>query len=180
MGASVAEAEDSAQRAMEDVLHRWNEISSPAAYAHKAANNYFIKDRSRSRHGLRRIVALGPPAESDDSAERALTRWEDREWVEDILSSLPPAQREVVALVTDGWGLQEITERLGKTPETVRQNLHNARQRLKEFVGPAARTPAACRRAAGPGARRPAQERWPCASLRCAALVSAMRRSPPH
>lgn len=132
MGASAVEAEDAVHMAVVDVFRRWNEISSPAAYAKRAAERYFIKDRIRSRHVIRRIAGSDLPAESDVSAERALTLWEDRQWVEDILSSLTPAQRDVLALVADGWELQEAAKHLGKTPESVRQNLHHARQRLKD------------------------------------------------
>jgi DNA-directed RNA polymerase specialized sigma24 family protein len=59
-----------------------------------------------------------------------LTRAEDEEWVVYMLSLLPPAQREVMELVTEGLDQAEIAAALGKTKEAVRQNLCYARARL--------------------------------------------------
>lgn len=47
-----------------------------------------------------------------------------------ILSSLPPAQREVLALVVDGFTPVEIARMLGGTAVAVRQNLRAARVKL--------------------------------------------------
>jgi DNA-directed RNA polymerase specialized sigma24 family protein len=56
--------------------------------------------------------------------------WEQREWVTLLLKSLPPAQREVLACMTDMLTPHEIAQRLGKTEAAVRQNLCAARKRL--------------------------------------------------
>ena len=52
-----------------------------------------------------------------------------------MLSTLPPAQREVFELVLAELDAKEIADLLGKTPATIRQNLAHARRRLKAKLG---------------------------------------------
>ena len=52
-----------------------------------------------------------------------------------MLSTLPSAQREVFELVLAELDTKEITDLLGKTPTTIRQNLAHARRRLKANLG---------------------------------------------
>jgi DNA-directed RNA polymerase specialized sigma24 family protein len=47
---------------------------------------------------------------------------------------LSDGQRTVMALVIDGFEPTEIAERLGKTPEAVRQSLRAARTRLQHHL----------------------------------------------
>lgn len=56
---------------------------------------------------------------------------EDGRSVLRLLETLPPAQREVLALAVDGFTPTEIAELLGKTRAAVRKNLQFARERLK-------------------------------------------------
>ena len=51
-----------------------------------------------------------------------------------VLKSLPPAQREVLACMIDEFTRQEIARLLGKTEAAVRQNLHAARMRLATWL----------------------------------------------
>jgi DNA-directed RNA polymerase specialized sigma24 family protein len=44
---------------------------------------------------------------------------------------LPPTQRNVIELVIAELGAKEIAHLLGKSPDTVRQNLAHARKRLR-------------------------------------------------
>ena len=80
------------------------------------------------------MALSAPPSESDATAEDALNSVEDRQWVKQMLLSLPTVQRQVMALFLDGLSVQEISESLAKTPENIRQNLRHARQHLKEFT----------------------------------------------
>jgi DNA-directed RNA polymerase specialized sigma24 family protein len=67
----------------------------------KAAIRYFLKERQRDRERLPREIKGGHltlPAYVDDG----LTACEDEQWVERVLESLTPAQRDVIKLVMDG------------------------------------------------------------------------------
>jgi DNA-directed RNA polymerase specialized sigma24 family protein len=60
-----------------------------------------------------------------------LSRWEDAQWVKQLLNALPPAQRDAMAGVVDDFSPAEIGRLLGKDPAAIRQNLRSARQRLE-------------------------------------------------
>lgn len=49
-----------------------------------------------------------------------------------MLRSLPPGQRNVVAFIVDGFTPTEIAALLGRSPAAIRQSLHDARLRLVE------------------------------------------------
>jgi RNA polymerase sigma factor (sigma-70 family) len=85
--------------------------------------------------------SLQQPAQSQDESgpERAgdidpSGFTEQRQWVLDLLRTLPPEQRKVVALLTDGATCPEIAALTGKSPETVRSLLRHARKTLKELM----------------------------------------------
>jgi RNA polymerase sigma-70 factor (ECF subfamily) len=129
-GATETEADEAAAAAMEEVLRRWDQVSSPRAYARKAAVSHFLKEKERGNDRIRhRLVGLAE-ARQDGALDSGLAVWEDGQWVEQLLSSLPAAQREVMAFIVDGFGPSEVAALLGKTPEAVRQNLKAARSRL--------------------------------------------------
>jgi RNA polymerase sigma-70 factor (ECF subfamily) len=133
-GATRQEARLAAQDAMTDVLKRWSDIDNPLAYARKAVLSCFVKSK---KHGLDRVrvklvqQGAGTPAAQPD---QNLTAWEDKQWVCQLLNSLPPKQRDVMALVVDGFEPSEIAALLGRSPEAVRQNLREARTRLKQTL----------------------------------------------
>lgn len=130
VGATPEEADEAAAAAMEEVLLRWDQIDAPLAYGKRAALNSFLKEKERGLHRVRQRLAQGCEARRDGVADAGLSVWEDEQWVMQILSSLPPAQRDVLALVVDGFTPAEIAVLLGKTAVTVRQNLCAARARL--------------------------------------------------
>jgi RNA polymerase sigma factor (sigma-70 family) len=96
----------------------------------------FVKAKTRDAERLLRTIAAGhvTPDVGEDSNFNV---WEDEQWVAQMLNTLPPAQREVMAHVYDGLGPTEIAKLLGKTQETVRKNLQLARDRLKAKLKPA-------------------------------------------
>lgn len=129
-GAGEQEAEDAISAAMEDILCRWSEVEYPYPYARRAMLNHFYKARTRGLDRIRqRQVERGDTPR--DGVDTALTVWEDREWVDQLLTSLPPAQRQVMDGVLADLTTAEIGELLGKTPAAVRQNLAAARERLR-------------------------------------------------
>ena len=130
VGASPDEADEAAASAMEEVLRRWDQIDTPLAYAKQAAVSNFVKEKQRGLDRVRGRLLQGAEARRDGACDAGLSVWEDRQWVMQILSSLPPAQQEALALVVDGFLPVEIGQMLGKTADAVRQNLHAARGRL--------------------------------------------------
>ncbi len=135
LGASLEEAEDATQKAMEDFIKRTVEgrspISNPAAYVRQAAFRFFIKERKRDLERLPRELRGGhltPEGYLDDQ----LTALEDEQYVEHLLGCLTETQRDVVRRVLAGMSTKEIAEELGKTDETIRQHLKNARTSLKK------------------------------------------------
>jgi RNA polymerase sigma factor (sigma-70 family) len=129
-GGNWHEAEDAVSAAMTEVLQRWDKIVSPRAYARRAVISNLIKNQQRGLRRVReRLIQRGAvPPEHD--LDPGLMVWEQREWVMLLLKSLPPAQREVLACMTDMLTPHEIAQRLGKTEAAVRQNLCAARKRL--------------------------------------------------
>lgn len=129
-GATYHEAEEAAAAGLEEVFRRWDQVRSPLAYARRAALTSFLKEKERGPGRVRHRMAGHVEARQEGAQDAGLTIWEDRQWVRQVLSSLPPAQREVMAFITDGFTPAEIATMLGKTPQAVRQNLHAARTRL--------------------------------------------------
>ena len=129
-GATETEADEAAAAAMEDVLRHWDRISLPRAYARKAAVSHFLKEKQRGNDRTRHRLAGLAEARQDGALDPGLTVWEDRQWVDQLLGSLPAAQREVMGFIVDGFAPSEVAALLGKTPEAVRQNLKAARTRL--------------------------------------------------
>ena len=129
VGGSLPEAEDAVQEAMKDLLRAWERVTSPYTYVRTAAVRRLLRARRRERDVVERAAArLGGPGGHDPGG--GLTGWEDREWVGQVLRSLPPAQREVLALLVDEFSPGEVAALLGKSEDAVRQNLYATRRRL--------------------------------------------------
>jgi RNA polymerase sigma factor (sigma-70 family) len=132
VGASMDEAEDAAAEAMLDVCKNWHRLDEPRAWSRRAVIRFYFKAKKR---GLDRIRAervreqMGAPS---FSADIHLTSWEEWQWIKQLLlNELTYEQRQVVAMVMDGYGLNEIAEEIGLTPGSVRQRLNRARKPLK-------------------------------------------------
>lgn len=133
-GVPWEEAEDAVQEAMRQMLAKWpSGYVRPAAWVRKAAWSAFYSKvgRDRRRRELETVNALrdtrgtAPQAEADpDEKTRVLLR----------LASLPPRQREVLALYYDGFSIGEITDQLGCKPDTARSNLRHAKEALRKAL----------------------------------------------
>jgi RNA polymerase sigma factor (sigma-70 family) len=131
VGARGQKAEDAVAAAMEEVWRRWGEVDEPLAYGRRATVSNFLKEKERGLARVRRRMAERREVMQETAGIDALSVWEDRQWVTQLLQALPLAQREVMACIVDGFKPAEIAILLGKTPEAVRQNLHAARERLR-------------------------------------------------
>jgi RNA polymerase sigma factor (sigma-70 family) len=134
-GATLDEAEDAASKALAEMLRRWDMCGASLAYARKATVHNFIKDKTRgSRRVACRLIEEGHVPAHEGAEDGQLTVREDEEWVAHVLSSLPPAQREVMELITKGFDRDEIAETLGKSRAAVRRNICDARVSLARIL----------------------------------------------
>jgi RNA polymerase sigma-70 factor (ECF subfamily) len=135
-GADPHEAEDAASAAVLDVLGRWADLENPVQYAHRAAVNFFLKERTRGHERLRRrLVAWGhglPEAVIDDG----LSDWEAGQTVVGLLRELPKKQKTIMALIVDGHTTEQIAALLRSSPATVRKNVQWARESLRRLLRP--------------------------------------------
>ncbi|MFI7077158.1 RNA polymerase sigma factor [Micromonospora sp. NPDC049903] len=133
-GANRHEADEATAAVMKEMLQRWSKIDDPVAYARRAVISNFVKEKSRNLDRIRRRQVekhAGTPEQREDSG---MTLWEDREWVMQLLRSLPPGQRDVMAFIVDGFTPTEIAAVLGRSPAAIRQSLRDARLRLTESL----------------------------------------------
>jgi RNA polymerase sigma factor (sigma-70 family) len=129
-GGNPHEAEDAVSAALEDVLRRWDRIENPRAYARRATISNLIKNKQRGQQRIRDRIIQHGDYQLERELDPGLTVWEEQEWVMQLLASLPPAQREVLACMVDMFPRKEIAQLLGKTDAAVRQNLCAARKSL--------------------------------------------------
>jgi RNA polymerase sigma factor (sigma-70 family) len=136
-GATLEEGQDAAAKALFEMLRHWDRCERSLAYARKATLHNFIKAKTRGTSRVaRRLVERGHVPHHEGVEDSELTAWEDEQWVTSVLSSLPPAQREVMELIAKGLDRDEIAEALGKTREAIRRNLCDARTRLSRELNP--------------------------------------------
>ncbi|MFC4068833.1 RNA polymerase sigma factor [Actinoplanes subglobosus] len=126
---SVDEAEDLVQDVMRTVLNQWAQIEAPHAYARAAVRREICRVRTRTtrRHDAEVRAAA-------QTLQQRSPFDEDTTTVLAMLRTLPPAQRAVLALTTDGYEPGEIAEITGQNTATVRSNLRHARQNLKRLM----------------------------------------------
>jgi RNA polymerase sigma factor (sigma-70 family) len=134
-GARLEEAKDAAAKTLAEMLPAWPVPGYPLAYARRAVVNNFIKDKTRGNSRVaQRLIDRGHVPHQEGAEDGRLTAWEDDQWVADVLSVLPPTQREVLELIAEGFSREEIAEALGKSKEAVRRNLCDARGRLTKLL----------------------------------------------
>ena len=133
-GAGIEDAEDAVEEAMSDAYSEWQKIENPDAWVRRVARNRLFALRQRERRG-QQLAGLAFLTERMPAEvwERFGLRHEAHEVVE-LLSRLPPAQREIMAFKVDDFTPAEIAELIGKNPQTVRSNLRAARQDLAAMI----------------------------------------------
>ncbi len=134
LDARIDEAEDAVQKAMTYFAQcsmAGKAVDNPPAYVRKAAMRYFLKDRERNRQRMPRELQ-GGHLFIEKYLDEQLTAWEDETYVQHLLGTLTPAQREVFKLVVEGMSTPDIAEHLRKTHANVRQLRKQSRDRLLE------------------------------------------------
>ncbi len=148
-------AEELAADTLVRVIEQWDRVraaASPGAYVHRIAMN-LARSRFRRRRARRRALARrGPTAavQVDPDAGAAVA-------VRAAVRQLPPRQRACVVLrYFNDLTTDEVALVLEVTPGTVRSNLHSARSRLRDLLGPQVELPPVA-----PVTERPAGEVHP-------------------
>ena len=116
LGASVDDAYEAVQAAVADMLERdtWSRLTrNPKAWVRKAVRHTYY-DQQEKRRRNREIESLPPP--SGSYPDGSLNVWEDWQWVAQMLSMLPPVQREVFELVLAELDAKEIAISLARPP----------------------------------------------------------------
>jgi RNA polymerase sigma factor (sigma-70 family) len=136
IGATVEDAHDTVHDVVVKMLKKdtWSGLTTnPRAWVRKDVLHTYYDQQKRRRRKREIEKSLPPPPGSyvDDGPNV----WEEWQWVKQMLSTLPPAQREVVELILADLDASEIADLLGKTPAAIRQNLAHARRRLRANLG---------------------------------------------
>jgi RNA polymerase sigma factor (sigma-70 family) len=136
IGATMEDADDTISDVIVDMLKKntWGRLTTnPRAWVRKAVLHIYYDQQRRQRlkREIESHVTLTPESYVDDGPNV----WEDWQWVEQMLGTLPPTQRTIIELIIAEIDAREIADLLGKTPETVRQNLAHARKRLRANLG---------------------------------------------
>lgn len=130
-GASVHLAAELAQEAMITAFQRWQEISSPRAYAWTVAYRAFTR---HALHDAEEPVAEVPEPTIVLPHPQEAEIWLGKQQIVKVLRALPPRQRQVLALVFDGWTPAEIAELLGIASAAARASLMKARRNAAEYL----------------------------------------------
>ena len=132
VGAPFDDARDAVNEVVEEILVKgqWTTLSYPFSWIRTAAMRTYYDKCKRDRRGFT-LAARGGHLVAEEYCDARLNIWEDTQWVQQMLDTLPPAQREVMNHILSEFTPAEIAEMLGKTSATVRQNVLLARRRLQ-------------------------------------------------
>jgi RNA polymerase sigma factor (sigma-70 family) len=133
-GVPAADVDDVAQEVFLRLMRyeKAELIEHPQAYIFKTASNianeWAIRSRRRRPHDAKWLISLI----SSDEPEGIARREEVQREVEHAVGQLTPRQRQLLDLfIKDNLSQQEIAEKTGDTPRTVRRQLANAYAKLR-------------------------------------------------
>jgi RNA polymerase sigma factor (sigma-70 family) len=131
-GFDLEVAKDAAAEAMTAALESWTSIGSPRAWVRRVGFRTAVEYVRRGREGVARAVEGGwAVAAAVDTGDIAAI--EEGAIVMQVLSRLPPRQRQVMAWWMEGSPPAEIGQRLELPQTTVRSHLRHARARLRDI-----------------------------------------------
>jgi RNA polymerase sigma-70 factor (ECF subfamily) len=130
-GASVSDAADIVQAAMEKLYQRWTEIEHHRAWAYRVASRDLVRKFSDARESP---VGEVPESSSLLPHPNSMSEWESQYDALRVLRMLPPRQRQIMAWTLSDFTPAEISEQLGLSPEAVRASLKKARQAATALV----------------------------------------------
>jgi RNA polymerase sigma factor (sigma-70 family) len=132
-GKSHDDADEAVGSVMAYIHKRWTRIQDPVAYARRAVPRTILKIR-RDRRDDRHVLAPEPHLPDGGYTVCEFDLLEGEQWVDDLLSELPPIQYAVLRRYLDGLSMKEISDELHKSESAIRQNYKLARDRLRPLV----------------------------------------------
>jgi RNA polymerase sigma-70 factor (ECF subfamily) len=132
--ASASDAADAAQNAFIDLFSRWDAVGSPRAWVRTVAFRHMVRQKARDQALLHKLSDTPDPEPWSAPASGPLDIFDEQQAVLTALRHLPEAQRQVIALVYDGFSTREAAEMLGTTEAAVRQRLHRGRSKLRDML----------------------------------------------
>jgi RNA polymerase sigma factor (sigma-70 family) len=130
-GADEYEADDATAATMADVYEHWRRLDDPAAWARRAVVRFYWKAKTRNLDRIRARQVRHGVGTPQGHADKNMTSWEEWQWINQmLLNALTCEQRDVMALVLDGYSPTEVAGLIGTTPQAVRQRLSIARRTL--------------------------------------------------
>jgi RNA polymerase sigma-70 factor (ECF subfamily) len=134
-GAEPAEAEDATQSAMEALLLHHESVRDIAAWIRVVARNNWLRSLRRNPIAVQPDAIESQVEVGDTDPAGILHQRMQQNAATELVRRLPPTQRQVVALIADGYNSDEIALFLGSTAAVVRSNLSHARRRLRRDIG---------------------------------------------
>lgn len=123
-------------------LSKFNRESKFSTWLHRIAVNYFLmKLRSGKKESL--TDSLDEPIDDDDdrsftetigTRDEVLESFADRDTIMRCVAQLPPGQKQIVSLMAQGYGHEEIAAILGCTEGNSKSQLHKAKLKLRNLI----------------------------------------------
>jgi len=126
----MRDAADAAHSAFTELFEDWDTVRSPKAWLRTVAFRQILhRPPSAASADVLRQEPATPPASLQ------LELREETRAVLDLMRQLSVTQRQVLALVYDGFSYKEIAQIMDKTEDAVRKNAERARQEMKKLLG---------------------------------------------
>jgi RNA polymerase sigma factor (sigma-70 family) len=132
--ASTSDAADAAQNAFLDLFRHWGEVNSPRAWVRTVAVRHMMRQSTREQALRLKLSDAVNPALSCPPASGPLEVFDQEQAVLAFLRQLPETQRQVLALVYDGFTIREVAEILGTTETAARKSLQRGRSKLRDML----------------------------------------------
>ena len=128
----MRDAADAAHNAFVELFTNWDTVRSPRAWLRTVAFRQMLRQNASAEYPL--DVLRKEPGTVPASARLELR--EETQAVLRGLRQLPLTQRQVLALIYDGFSYGEIAQIIGISQAAVRKNAERARRRMSELLGP--------------------------------------------
>ncbi|MFG2807820.1 tetratricopeptide repeat protein, partial [Streptomyces massasporeus] len=129
-GASLEVAADISQDTMASLYRSWATIEHPRTWVRRMASRALVRHiASIEEMPIGRTPNMNPLLGRSNTSE-----WEEGYKVLELLSQLPPRQRQILAWTLDGYTPDEISAELGVSVASLRSNLLKARRHLAALL----------------------------------------------
>ncbi|WP_346779920.1 RNA polymerase sigma factor [Streptomyces sp. S3(2020)] len=129
-GAPVDRAGEFVQDTMVKAYRSWHEIRSHRSWAYTVAYREFVRHATRVEEPVEEV----PESTTLLCRPEATESWLQEQEIVQVLRSLPARQRQVLALMLDGWKPAEIAKLIGIEGAAVRSNLFKARKAVAQHL----------------------------------------------